>query len=142
MKTHEKRLYLENSLSQQLIMLYIAGNTLFTIVYVNHMNVNAQLGFFVMLNIGLSLLAFLMAARQKVYDIRWGYVGIALALFQFVRVLWIPEEITGSMRLLLVLLLIATGVAAFASSVICIRRTQERRNYIVDNNIDIASLQK
>ena len=142
MKKHEKRLYLENSLSQQLIMLYIAGNTLFTIVYVNHMNLDAQLGFFVMLNIGLSLLAFLMAARQKVYDIRWGYVGITLALFQFARLLWIPEEITGSMRLLLMVLLLATGVAALASSIICIRRTHERRNYIVDNKIDVASLQK
>ncbi|MBE2220711.1 MAG: hypothetical protein IAF02_04180 [Anaerolineae bacterium] len=142
MKIHEKRLYLANSLSQQLILLYIAGNTLFTIVYVNHMAVDVQLGVFVMLNIFLSLVAFLMAARQKVYAIRWGYAGVAMALFQFARMLWVPEEITGTMRIFLMALLVATALSALAGSIICIQRARERQNYIVDNNIDLASLQQ
>lgn len=142
MKTHEKRLYQENSISQQLIILYILGNTVFTIFYVNSMDVSYKLGIFVMLNIFLSLLAFLTAVRQKVYAIKWGYVGVALAIFQFARFLWIPEEIVDPIRLRLIVLLIATGLSALAGSMICIRRSQERQNYIVDNNIDLATLQR
>ena len=67
MKTSEKRLYVENSISQQGILLYILGNTVFTIFYVNHMDVDFQLGIFILLNIFLSLFAFLMAVRQKLY---------------------------------------------------------------------------
>lgn len=142
MKTGEKRLYLENSLSQQLIVLYIVGNTVFTILFVNNTAVNFHLGNFILLNIVLSLTAFLMAVRQKMYNISWGYVGIAFALFQLARILWIPEEIVNPLRLLLVGLLIVTSVSALVGSIICIKRAQERQKFITDNNVDLAILQK
>lgn len=142
MKTHEKRLYQENAVSQRLILLYIFGNTVFTIFYVNSMDVSYTLGIFVLLNIFLSLLAFLTAVRQKVYAIKWGYMGVMLSIFQFARLLWIPEEIVDPIRLRLIILLIATGVSAFAGSMICVKRSQERQNYIVENNIDLATLQQ
>lgn len=138
----EKRLYLENSLSQQLIMLYIGGNTIFTILYINNMNVDVQLGFFIMLNLVLSLVAFLMAVRQKMYANLWGYVGVAFAAFQFARLLWMPAEIGGSVRMLSAALLIITGISALIGSIICIRRSQERQKYIIENNIDLAILQR
>ena len=142
MSNIEKRLYLENSLSQQLIMLYLLGNTAFTIFYVINMAVDVQLGVFVMVNIFLSLLAFLTAVRQKMYVIQWGYVGLAMAAFQLIRLLWIPEELTGSLRIFLVALLIATSVSAFVGSITCIKRSQERSKFIADNQIDLALLQK
>lgn len=142
MNNHEKRLYLENSRSQQLIMLYLVGNTAFTIFYIVNMAVDAQLGVFVMVNIFLSLLAFLTAVRQKMYAIQWGYVGLAMAAFQLARLLWIPEELTGSLRFFLVALLIATSISAFVGSIICVKRSQEREKYIRDNQIDLALLQK
>ena len=142
MNKHEKLMYLENSLSQQLIMLYILGNTVFTIFYVVNMAVDAQLGVFSMLNIFLSLLAFLTAVRQKTYAVQWGYIGIALAVFQLVRLLWIPAELTGSLRLFLMALLIVTSGFAFAGSFICIKRFQEREKYMVENHINLALLQK
>ena len=142
MNNFEKRLYLDNARSQQLIMLYLLGNTVFTIFYVVNMAVDAQLGIFVMLNIFLSLLAFLTAVRQKMYDIQWGYVGLAMAAFQLVRLLWIPEELTGSLRIFLIALLIATSISAFAGSMFCLKRSQERQKFIRDNNIDLALLQK
>jgi hypothetical protein len=142
MSNIEKRLYLENSLSQQLIMLYLLGNTAFTIFYVINMAVDVQLGVFVMVNIFLSLLAFLTAVRQKMYIIQWGYVGLAMTAFQLIRLLWIPEELTGFLRIFLVALLIATSVSAFAGSIICIKRSQERSKFITDNQIDLALLQK
>ena len=142
MNTIEKRLYLENSRSQQLIMLYLLGNTAFTIFYVVNMAVDLQLGIFVMVNIFLSLLAFLAAVRQKMYVTQWGYIGLAMAAFQLIRLLWMPEELTGSLRILLVALLIATSISAFIGSIICVRRSQERAKFITDNNIDLALLQK
>ncbi len=142
MKTSEKRLFLENSISQQLTLLYIGGNALFTILYVNSMDVDAQLGIFIMVNIVLSLVAFLMAVRQKLYAADWGYVGIALAAFQFARFLWMPAEITGSMRVFLAALLLATGISVLAGSIICIKRSRERQKFIVENNIDLSLLQR
>lgn len=142
MKTSEKRLYMENALSQQLIMLWLAGNTLFTIFYVNSMDVTARLGFFVMLNIALSLFAFLMSVRQKIYQVQWGYAGIGLAVFQLARLFWIPVEIVNPARLLIQFLLLATSVAALIASVICIQRSRERQAYIEENDIDLVRMQK
>ncbi len=142
MNLSEKRLYVENYISQQLIFLWLAGNTAFTLLYVNNMNVTVRLGFFVMLNIALSLLAFLVAVRQRVYLINWGFIGLALGIFQFMRLFWIPEEIVGSVRLIIQALLIVTSAAAVAGSVICIRRSRERQQYIDENDIDLAIMQK
>ena len=142
MSNIEKRLYLENSRSQQLIMLYLLGNTAYTIFYVVNMDVDFQLGVFVMVNIFLSLLAFLAAVRQKTYVAQWGYIGLVMAAFQLIRLLWMPEELTGTLRIFLVALLIATSIFAFAGSIICIRRSQEREEYIRDNQVDLALLQK
>ena len=142
MSKSEKRLYLDNSLSQQLIMIYIAGNTIFTILSINNMTVDVQLGIFILLNIALSLVAFLMAVRQKMYANLWGYGGLAFAAFQFARLLWMPEEIVGNVRFFSAALLIGTGISALVGSIICIKRSQERREYIVENNIDLATLQR
>lgn len=142
MSSSEKRLYVENSLSQQLILIWLAGNTLFTILYVNNMAVTARLGFFVMINIALSLFAFLVAVRQKIYQIQWAYLGIGLAIFQFARLFWIPEEIVNPIRLYLQILLVVTSVAALVGSIICMRRSRERQQYIDEHNIDLAIMQK
>lgn len=142
MNSSEKRLYVENSRSQQLILFWLAGNTLFTILYINNMAVTARLGFFVMLNIALSLFAFLVAVRQKTYLIQWAYLGIGLAIFQFARLFWIPEEIINPIRLYLQILLIITSVAALVGSIICIQLSRERQQYIDEHNIDRAIMQK
>ena len=142
MNTGEKRLYVQNSLSQQLIMFWLAGNTLFTILYTNNTAVTARLGLFVMVNIALSLFAFLVAVRQKTYLIQWAYLGIGLALFQFARLFWIPEEIVNPTRLYLQILLVLTSAAALTGSIICIQRSRERQHFIDDHSIDRAIMQK
>ena len=142
MNTGSKHLYVENSISQSLVLFWLAGNTVFTLLYVNNMAVTARLGFFVMLNIALSLIAFLVAVRQKNYMIYWGYTGLALGIFQFARLFWIPPEIVNPQRLILQILLIVTSAAAVIASIICIQRTQQRQKFIDDNNIDLAIMQK
>ena len=142
MKKFEKLLYVENTLSQQGILFFVLGNTVFTILHINTMNIDIRLGVFVLLNIFLSLLAFLMAVRQKIYASAWGYAGIALAVFQLARWLWIPEEIVGNLRLFLVALLIATSIVALAASMLCIQRSQERQKFIIENNVNLSTLQK
>lgn len=142
MNNSEKRLYVDNSLSQQLILFWLAGNTLFTILFVNNMAVTARLGFFVMLNIALSLFAFLVAVRQKIYLIQWAYLGLGLAIFQFARLFWMPEEIVGSIRLIAQVLLVSTSVAALAASIICIQRSRERDAYIQEHGVTQAIMQK
>ena len=142
MITGEKRLYVENSLSQQLIIFWLAGNTIYTLLYVNNVTVSVQMGFFVMLNIALSLFAFLVAVRQRVYLIQWAYAGIGLAIFQFARLFWIPEELVNPLRLYMQILLVATSAAALIGSFVCIQRSRERQQYIDENNINPLIMQK
>lgn len=139
MKTGEKRLYVENTLSQQLILFWLAGNTIFTLLTINNMEVTVRLGFFVMLNIGLSLLAFLIAVRQKMYLTQYAYIGFVFGLFQLMRLMWMPPEIVGSMRLFLQVILIATGVAALVASYICLQRSREREKFLDQNKFSFAS---
>lgn len=142
-KTSGKLLYLENGLSQQLIVLFLVGNTLFTIVHTNTMGVNARIGTFILLNIALSLLAFLMAVQQKLYSSSWGYLGVVMALFQLSRLLWLPNDFSqAGIRPFLQILLIITGGLLLLASVVCIRRTQERQAYIERHNIDTVTLEK
>lgn len=139
MKSGEKRLYVENTLSQQLILFWLAGNTVFTLLTINNMEVTVRLGFFVMLNIALSLLAFLIAVRQKNYLIQYAYIGFAFGLFQLARLMWMPPEIMGGMRLFLQAILIATGIAALVASYICLQRSQERQSFLDQNTFSFAS---
>ena len=142
MKNKERLLYQQNTISQQLFMLYLLGNTAFTIFWANTADVDFDLGLFIMLNIVLSLLAFLTAVRQRVYAMNWGYVGLVIGVFQILRLIWIPEEIMNSLRLLLIGLLLATGFFAIVGSVICLQRTTDRTQYIRDNDVDLVILQQ
>ncbi len=142
MNTGEKRLYVENYLSQRMILFWLAGNTIYTLLYVNNVTVSVQMGFFVMLNIALSLFAFLIAVRQRVYLVQWAYAGIGLAIFQFARLFWIPEELTNPILLYMQILLVATSVAALVGSIICIQRSRERQQYIDEHNINPVIMQK
>jgi len=142
MKKHEKWLYQENTISQQLFMVFLLGNTIFAIFCANNMNVDFGLGIFIMVNILLSLLSFLVAVRQKVYMLKWGIIGAALAVFQLVRLAWIPEEIITPLRFQLMALLIVSSMCAFTGSFFCLKRTRERETYIAENNIDLALLQR
>lgn len=142
MTNFEKWLYQDNSISQQLFMLFILVNTAFMIFYTNNIDIDYDLGLFIMLNIFLSLLSFLVAVRQKLYAFNWGLIGMAIAAFQLLRLLWIPEEIMNPLRFQLQILLVVTSLLALAGSLICLKRTRERQKYIIKNNIDLALMQK
>ena len=142
MRNNERLLYQQNTISQQLFMFYLLGNTAFTIFFANTADVDYDLGLFIMLNIMLSLLAFLTAVRQRVYAMNWGYVGLLIGVFQILRLLWIPEEIVNPVRLQLVGLLLVTGSLAIAGSVICLKRATYRDQYIRDNDVDLSILQQ
>lgn len=142
MKNKEILLYSQNNISQQLLMFYLLGNTAFTIFFANTVDVDVDLGLFILLNIILSLLGFLTAVRQRVYAIFWGYVGLGIGVFQLLRLIWIPEEIMNPLRLALFGMLIVSGSLAIIASVMCVRRTTDREQYIYDNDIDLSMLQQ
>lgn len=142
MKNNERLLYQQNTISQQLFMFYLLGNTAFTIFYANNAVVDYDLGLFIMLNIVLSLLGFLTAVRQRMYTMRWGYIGLAMGIFQLLRVQSIPEEIVDPLRFQLIGLLLVTGSLAIVGSVICLRRTAGRDQYIRVNDVDLSTLQQ
>lgn len=142
MKNKEILLYSQNTISQQLLMFYLLTNTAFTIFFANTADVDKDLGLFILLNIILSLLGFLTAVRQRVYAIFWGYVGLGLGVFQILRVMWIPEEIMNPLNFALVAMLLVSGSLAIIASVMCVRRTTDREQYIRDNDVDLSILQQ
>lgn len=142
MKNKAILLYHQNTISQQLLMFYLLGNTVFTIFVANTTDVDKDLGLFIMLNIVLSLLAFLTAVRQRVYAMNWGYIGILLGVFQIIRLIWLPEELGDSLRFLLIGLLFVTGFLAIVGSVMCLKNTKDRDQYIRDNDVDLSILQQ
>lgn len=142
MKNKEILLYHQNNISQRLFMYYLLGNTAFTIFFANTADIDKDLGLFIMLNIVLSLLAFLTAVRQRMYGKAWGYVGLGLGIFQIGRVIWIPEEILNPLHTALIGMLLVSGALAVIGSWICVRRSTERDKYIRENNVDLTLLQQ
>ena len=72
----------------------------------------------------------------------WGYIGLAIGLFQILRMVWIPEEIVDPLRLLLVALLIVSGGLAIVGSLMCLKRATSREQYMRDNDVDLSILQQ
>jgi hypothetical protein len=134
-KKHEKWLYQENAASQGLMFLYILGNTAFIIGYVNQAQVGYALGAFILLNIALLLISFLAAVRQKAYALVWGYAGAALGAIQFLRLAWLPAQALLPGKVILAALLVLSGTCALLGSVLCIKRSQERQNFISENQL-------
>ncbi len=129
MNKADKMLYQENKLGSGFVVLYIITNMAFTIFNLKNMPVDIDLGGFIMLNILLSLVGFLASTKMKVYLIKWGNAGIVLGLFQFIRLMTIPEGYTATLDMSLKALLVASGICMLIGSIVTIRRSKIKDTY-------------
>lgn len=125
----EKMLYQENKLGADLVIMFILLNMVFTIFNLRDMPIDTNIGIFTMYNILLSLAAFLASTKMRVYNSKWAYTFIAVAVIQCFRVLRIPTEYEAGFRSTLMAFVFASAVALVVGCVITIRRTAVKTAY-------------
>jgi hypothetical protein len=133
LKKAEKMLFIQNKLGYSFVLLYLVFNTAYTIKILNSMTPNRFISIEVMLNILLSLFVFLAAVKIKNYSVKWAYVIVGLGVFEFVRILLIPNNINGSNLLYLTVTLILAGVFALIGGYVTIQKTK-LRNQVIEQN--------
>jgi hypothetical protein len=99
------------------------------------MAVNLRIGSFVMLNIILSLVSFLLAMKVKKYSMSWGVFSIILGVLQFSRSFILPESASGGTNRAAVILTIASSLFAMAGGIVTIIKTTVRRNYLANRKV-------
>jgi hypothetical protein len=135
MKQDEKKLYQNNILGYNLVMGFIILNTIYTIFTLKSMELNYNIGIFIMLNIVLSLLSFLDAVKVKSYSIMWSYITFFIGIFQILRFLLWENKFFNRGNIMLGIIYLLSIFCIFLSSFISLIRSKKRQKYI-NNNID------
>lgn len=113
MKRASRMKYQVNKASYNLLLLFLIINLVYTITSLEILKANNFIGIDVFINIALSLLGFLAAAKVKIYDRNWSYVAVFFGVFQLVRMSWTPQ-----LNLEWTIYLILSSVAAFLAAYI------------------------
>ncbi len=140
MKRPAKLLYQVNKLSYSLMLIHIVAIVSYLIVVLVNMDVNLSISFVALSNVILMLFAFLVAVRIKVYDHRYQYVPLFLALYQALQILFIPSGIEGKNLYMALAACIIAALCAIASSIISIYKNKIRSQVIKDQNTSKSSL--
>ena len=123
-------LFIENSLSYNLVLVATFFNLAYSITILDVMEVNFLMGITVLINISLLFLLFTCAIKLKIYNRRWTYITlasgayIAMRLFIFIPFILKPYSKLLQIYLYNVLGLLFLGVA-FGLSII--RLTKRER---------------
>jgi small-conductance mechanosensitive channel len=130
----EKLLFQENKLSFQLVLLFIILNTIITILVLKYMKVNVRVSIFVLYNIVLSLLSFLLAMKVKNYSLGWGSFSIIISISQFIRVLIRPEITNASVNQFIIILTILSAGFMMAGGIVAITKTKRRLHVLANKS--------
>lgn len=125
MKKGERLLYQDNKLGYQFALCFIILNTVVTIGILRSMTINIRIGSFVMFNIILSLVSFLMSMKLKKYSMDWGVFAIILGVIQTARAFILPE---ANANVLMMILTVASAVFSVAGGIATIRLANIRRS--------------
>lgn len=127
----EKLLYQENKSAYGLVLGFLMLNLAITLFVLRAMAVNAGIGVFIMYNIVLSLVGFLVAIKIKKYSMGFGVFTIILGVFHFV-VNFIMTGLPASTQNPAATLLTAlASLMLAAGGIITIRKTKLRRQYLI-----------
>lgn len=130
----EKLLFQENKISFQLVLLFIVFNTIITILVLKYMKVNVRVSIFVLYNIVLSLLSFLLAMKVKSYSLGWGRFAIIVSISQFIRVLIRPEITNVSVNRFIIILTILSAGCMMAGGIVAITKTKRRLHVLANKS--------
>jgi hypothetical protein len=134
MKNGEKLIYQDNKTAYELAIGFILLNTLATILTLNFMEINIRIGTFVMFNIILSLVSFLMAMKVKKYSLSWAYGAVIISIIQFLRSFFMPELADQLKNQMTMIIMIASAGLILASGIVTIGKAKTRLNFINQKN--------
>ncbi len=126
MKRTERLLYQKNKPAQLLVLLFIAGNALYSIFVLNSLPKNIEIGFLVILTIFLLLFGFLVAVKVSTYSAFWSYGAMVLGAFQISRLLFTNHLLEGSTATIMNIVLVVSGLACIGGGVFSLLRTKQR----------------
>lgn len=108
-------------------ILIIVLNAIASINILNQMEFTYRIFSFVMYTIFFTLIMFLIASKIKVYEKRFGLYLIILSVFQFVRLLFLPNVNKIEFAFILILL---TGILGILSSISSYIKSNVREEYL------------
>lgn len=129
MNNPEKMSYQVNKSGSDFVVFFIALNMVYTIFTLKFMPITLAIGTFTLFNIAISLVAFLGSTKYKIYQIKWAYGGIVLALIQAGRILFLPVEFEPGLRMFLIVVLELSAVLLVIGSLITIRKSKVKQAF-------------
>ncbi len=130
MQKGEKLVYQNNKSAYEFVLGFLLLNMLATILTLNYMAVNINIGAFIMLNIVLSLTSFLMAMKVKKYSFGWACGAIAISLLQLIRCFFLPEIEDSRTKLSIIVIMIISALLILVSGINTIIKAKIRLNYL------------
>lgn len=130
MRNDEMKLYRYNNVGYNLILLFIALNTIYSITILNSINPDFKLGLFIMVTIVIFLLGFLAAIKVQRYSRNWSIFAVLLGIYQLTRLTYYGNELTKVDSRIISLLIIVSAVACIAGGVISYINTARRLEFI------------
>lgn len=141
MSNIEKKLYQKNKLGRSFVIFFILFNVAYSIFVLNHMDINYDIGLFIMTTILLLLVGFLTSVKVEAYSLLWSVVAGALGVFQFTRFLFTEYVVEGTLETVIPVLLVLSGVSAIIGCVVSLNVSMKRKHYIISNKISDETLQ-
>lgn len=134
MNNGEKLLYQNNNLAYNLIIGFILINTIVMIIVLKSMTINIRVGSFILFNIILSLISFLLSIKVKKYSVNWAIFGICIGALQSVRSFTLPQLPNEGTNKLLVTLSIISSVLAITGGIVTIIKGKLRNRFLLQRN--------
>lgn len=134
MNNGEKLLYQNNNLAYNLTLGFILINTIVMIIVLKSMTINIRVGSFILFNIILSLISFLLAIKVKKYSINWAILGVCIGALQGVRSYTLPQLPSVGTNKLLVALSIISSVLVIMGGIVTYIKGKRRSRFLLQRN--------
>lgn len=134
MNNGEKLLYQNNNLAYNLTLGFILINTIVMIIVLKSMTINIRVGSFILFNIILSLVSFLLAIKVKKYSVNWAIFGISLGALQGVRSFALPQLPSVGTNKILVALSIISSVFVIMGGIVTYIKGKRRNRFLLQRN--------
>ena len=134
MNNGEKLLFQNNNLAYNLVMGFILINTIVMIIVLKSMTINIRVGSFLLFNIVLSLISFLLSIKLKKYSVNWAIFGLVIGALQVVRSFTLPQLPNEGTNKLLVVLSIISSAFIIMGGIVTIIKGKRRNRFLLQRN--------
>ncbi len=134
MNNGEKLLFQNNNLAYNLVMGFILINTIVMIIVLKSMTINIRVGSFILFNIVLSLISFLLSIKLKKYSVNWAIFGLVIGALQVVRSFTLPQLPNEGTNKLLVVLSIISSAFIIMGGIVTIIKGKRRNRFLLQRN--------